>query len=62
LKVSKSRAASSSAAAGLRAVVHAAERVQLGIVEALHADRQPRDAGLAVAAEAVLLEGARVGF
>ena len=32
------------------------------VVEALHADRQPGDAGGAVAAEAIALEGARVGF
>src|SRR5207253_3453707 len=48
--------------ARLRAVVHAAERVQLRVVEALYAHRQPGDAGLAVGAEAVLLEGAGVGF
>ena len=46
----------------LGAVVHAAERLQLRVVEALHADRQARDAGGAKRAEALALEGAGVGF
>ena len=48
--------------ARLRRVVDPAERVQLGVVEALHSDRQPRDAGLGVSVEAFALEGARVGL
>jgi hypothetical protein len=47
---------------GLGAVVHAAERRQVLVVEALHAHRQARDAGGAVRAKAVALEGAGVGF
>jgi hypothetical protein len=46
----------------LRRVVHTAEHLQLAVVEALHADRQPGDAGLPVAAKAIALEGARIGF
>ena len=47
---------------GLRAVVHAAQRQQVRVVEALHADRQPRDARATEGLEAVLLEGAGVGL
>jgi hypothetical protein len=46
----------------LRGVVDAAERMQLGVVEALHADRQPRDAGRGVGVEALALEGAGIGL
>ena len=62
LKVSKLRAASSAAAQRLRAVMHAPERAQVRVVEGLHADRQPVDAGLRERAEAILLEGAGVGL
>ena len=52
----------SKARAGLRAVVHAADGLQVPVVEALHADRQARDAGGAKGGEALALEGARVGL
>ena len=62
LKVSKAARASSTAARACARVVHAAERAQRGVVEALHADRQARDAGRAEGAEALALEGAGVGL
>jgi hypothetical protein len=48
--------------ARLLCVVHAAERLQSGVVEALDADRQPCHAGSAIAAKAIALERARVRF
>jgi hypothetical protein len=48
--------------ARLRAVVHAADAREHRVVEALHADRQPRHAGAAVGAETLALEGAGVGL
>ena len=62
LKVSKAARASSTAARACARVVHAAERLQLRVVEALHADRQARHAGRAIGAEALALEGAGVGL
>jgi hypothetical protein len=47
---------------GLGAVMHAADGLQVPVVEALHADGQARDARAAVGAEALLLEGAGVGL
>ena len=47
---------------GLRAVVHPAQSLQVRIVEALHADGQPRHARRAEGLEAVFLERARVGL
>ena len=40
--------------------MHPAQRAQVGVVKALHADRQARDAGRAKGLESVLLEGARI--
>ncbi len=47
---------------GLGLVVHAAQQLELRVVEALHADRQPRDAGRTEGAEALALEGPRIGL
>ena len=46
----------------LRSVMHAAERLQVTIVERLHADRQPRDAGIAIGCKAARLEAAGIGL
>ena len=46
----------------LVAVVDTPHGLELGFLEALHADRQAVDAQAAVVAELRLLEGARVGF
>ena len=46
----------------LLAVVNAAQRLQMRRLEALDANGQPVDAGLAVAAETLGLEGAGIGF
>ena len=62
LKVSKAAGRLLHRGDGLRAVVHAADGLQMLVVEALHADRQARHAGGAVGAEAVALEGAGVGL
>ena len=48
--------------ARLAGAVNATEPLQLRVVEALHAHRQPRDAGLPEALEALALEGAGVGL
>jgi len=48
--------------AGLRRVVDAADALQRRVVEALHADRQPRHPGRAIGLEALALEGAGVGL
>ena len=48
--------------ARLGRVVDPAERGELGIVEALHADREPRHAGRGVGVKAFALEGARIGL
>jgi hypothetical protein len=47
---------------GLRPVMHAAQGLQVRVVEALDTERQARDAGIAVGAEAVALEGAGIGL
>ena len=47
---------------GLGAVVHPPQRLQLGIVKALHANRQAVDPGLAKGLETVGLEGAGIGL
>ncbi|MCY1439663.1 hypothetical protein D9M71_559080 [compost metagenome] len=44
------------------AIMDAPQCLQLGWLEALHADRKTVDTGLPVGLELVLLEGARVGF
>ena len=48
--------------ARLGVVVYAAERLEKPRVEALHAQRQPVDAGRPEAGEFLLLEGSGVGF
>ena len=48
--------------AGLVAVVHPAERLQMAVVEALDAEREAGDASGAIAGEAPGLGGAGVGF
>jgi hypothetical protein len=60
LTSSNSSTAGRGGRARLRRIVHAAERLQVARIEALHADRQPRDAGVAVALEAPALERAGV--
>ena len=47
---------------GLGTVVHAAQGLQVRVVEALHTNRQTGDARCAKGAEAVFLEGAGVGL
>ncbi len=49
-------------AARLVRAVHASDRLEACVVEALHAERQAIDSRLAVAAEARRLEGAGIGF
>ena len=46
----------------LLAIVQAAEHAQVGIVQRLHAERNPVDAGRAIAAEATRLDAGRIGF
>ena len=48
--------------ARIRHVMDAAERLQRGIVERLHAERQAIDAGGAIAAKALRLDAARIGL
>jgi len=62
LKVSKALCSLRHRRQGLCAVVHAAQRLQVPVVEALHADGQPRDPRAAVGAKALLLERAGVGL
>ena len=47
---------------GLRAVMHAAQGLQVLIIEALHAHRQAAHPSRAVGFETVFLKGARIGF
>ena len=42
--------------------VAAAQRLQVGVVQRLHADREPVDAGGAIAAEAAGLDAGRIGL
>ena len=50
------------ARARLRHAMDAAERLQRGIVERLHAERQAIDAGGAIAAKTLRLDASRIGF
>src|SRR6185295_11000697 len=47
---------------GLRTVVDAAQSLQAGVVEGLHPEADPVDAGSAVMLEAAVFGGTRIGF